>query len=286
MNEIDVKRDRRNQIIEFVEREFIGPDPIDWEGHRQTNGEEILVTDPPRTRYIAGILYPRETQDANVAECEEDVPSQEESGKESAEEDRGEEPPKRDIGEKSEYLENAEELINRSNAYRQSAISITAAVKPCDRIHVKVSAGTYVTLTVTDPVTEKRQTTYPRTAIQWKNNDRPIELPNSENRLVKIPVDGTGLQFDITYRYTTDSCTVYTFTLENAKSKQSEGIKDDECFFQAKFKLFSESGFSPLPAGQRITEDEDYLSNQLMYRNIRNYAIGHGCAVLGMIQKQ
>ena len=51
---------RRDQLIEFVEKEFIGPDPIDWPGLTQNNGEEILTTDPPRTRYIAGILYPRE----------------------------------------------------------------------------------------------------------------------------------------------------------------------------------------------------------------------------------
>ena len=49
---------RRDQLIEFVEREFIGPDPIDWPGMTQSNGQEILASDPPRTRYIAGILYP------------------------------------------------------------------------------------------------------------------------------------------------------------------------------------------------------------------------------------
>ena len=52
---------RRDQLIEFVEKEFIGPDPIDWKDMTQSNGEEILRTDPPRTRYIAGILYPRPT---------------------------------------------------------------------------------------------------------------------------------------------------------------------------------------------------------------------------------
>lgn len=44
---------RRDQLIEFVEREFIGPDPIDWPGMTQSNGQEILASDPPRTRYIA-----------------------------------------------------------------------------------------------------------------------------------------------------------------------------------------------------------------------------------------
>ena len=54
---------RRDQLIDYIEKEFIGPDPIDWPGMTQSNGEEILTTDPPRTRYIAGILYPRETTD-------------------------------------------------------------------------------------------------------------------------------------------------------------------------------------------------------------------------------
>lgn len=50
-------------------------------------------------------------------------------------------------------------------------------------------------------------------------------------------------------------------------------------FFQVKFRLESEKGFCPLPDSQRINvNDEDYLSNQLLYRNVRNYAIGHGCA--------
>ena len=38
-------------------------------------------------------------------------------------------------------------------------------------------------------------------------------------------------------------------------------------------------GFEPLPDSQRINvNDEDYQSNQLLYKDIRNYAIGHGCA--------
>ena len=38
---------RRDQLIDYIEKEFIGPDPIDWPGMIQSNGEEILTTDPP-----------------------------------------------------------------------------------------------------------------------------------------------------------------------------------------------------------------------------------------------
>jgi predicted oxidoreductase (fatty acid repression mutant protein) len=37
--------------------------------------------------------------------------------------------------------------------------------------------------------------------------------------------------------------------------------------------------FSPLPESKRIcVADDDYQSNQLLYRDIRSYAVGHGCS--------
>ena len=268
-----MKDDRRDQLIEYIEKEFIGPDPIDWPGMTQSDGEEILTTDPPRTRYIAGILYPRETTDTDADTQE----GESEPLEEPEDEDPGAAPVKK-LGEFTEFLENAEELINRSNAYRQSAISITVAVKNDDKVRVEVSAGIYTTLTAIDPKTERKVTSYPRTALSWKNDEQPLTLPTPKGALQKMPVRDTGLQFDITYRYSVGDSTIYTFTLENAKVKKGESVRDEDCFFQVKFKLFSEKGFSPLSEGQRITEDEDYRSNQLLYRNVHNYAIGHGCA--------
>ena len=263
---------RRDQLIEFVEREFIGPDPIDWPDMTQTNGEEIISSDPPRIRYIAGILFPAKTTDSQADAQEDELEADFEAEGEDVEV-----PPRRRGGE-IEFLEDAEELINRSNAYRQSAISITVAIKDGDAVRVKVSAGTYQKITVTDAATERKTDKYPRTALAWENDNNPIALPASNDGLKKFPIGATGLQFDVTYRYRIGDCTIYTFTLENTKQTESDTIKDEDCFFQCKFMLYSDQGFSPLSDSQRITEDEDYQSNQLLYRNVKNYAIGHGCA--------
>jgi len=47
----------RDDILKFIKRELIGPDPV--KPHIQENGEEILINEPPRLRYGAGILFPR-----------------------------------------------------------------------------------------------------------------------------------------------------------------------------------------------------------------------------------
>ena len=64
---------------------------------------------------------------------------------------------------------------------------------------------------------------------------------------------------------------------QNTKESKSR-VEENACFFQTKFIVHSEKGFSPLAEGRKITRDEDYLSNQLLYRNVHNYAIGHGTA--------
>lgn len=265
---------RRSQLIEMVEREFIGPDPIDWPGLIQENGEEILVTDPPRTRYIAGILYPRETTDTDVDTRE----GESQPIGTPDEYDTGVGCEKKSGGENSEFLEYAEELINRSNAYRQSAISMTIAVKDGDSIRVKVSAGVYISTKVVDSETGREHVSYSRTALEWENAGNEIPLPDSKSSLMHIPVDTTGMQLDVTYRYQLGNSKIYTFTLENTKTNKGSSVKDDDCFFQTKFRLYSELGFSALSEGQRITKGDDFRSNQMLYRDIHNYAIGHGCA--------
>lgn len=268
---------RIEQLIRFVENEFIGPDPVDWPDLLQPNGEEVLASDPPRTRYSAGILFPQNVLN-EVSE-----PTEAETSEKTEEADRkdenGEAPAEADSGDSAEYLEDAEELINRSNAYKQSAISITAAVKDGDSLFVEVSAGIYAVITSTDPATEKQITRYPRTAITWKNDGNPITMPSTADGILGKDIAGTHMRFDITYRYRQGSYSIYTFTLENTQKNNGTSIRDADCYFQVKFKLMSKLGFCPLPDSQRInTDDEDYWSNQLLYRNVRHYAIGHGCA--------
>ena len=47
----------RDDILKFIKKELIGPDPI--KPHIQENGEEILLNEPPRLRYGASVLFPR-----------------------------------------------------------------------------------------------------------------------------------------------------------------------------------------------------------------------------------
>lgn len=268
---------RREQIIDIVRREFIGPDPINKPGMIQDNGEEILSSDPPRIRYAAGILFPQKvsidsnTADDNVEVIENDTPDM--SGDSERERHGG----------TREFLADAEELINLSNAYQQSAISMTAVVAHGDNLSVNVSAGMYHSIKVADPETGVERVKYPRVPLSWNNNEVPLELPDESSGIKKYRVmhgeKETHLIFSITYRYKYEEYSLYTFTLQNELICETS-IKDEDCYFQVQFDLSSEKGFPSVPETEKLTNDRDYLSNQMLYRNIKTYAIGHGCAAV------
>ena len=265
---------RRDQIQACVEREFIGPDPIDQEGFLSEEGEEILYGDPPRVRYIAGILFPKEASDDNADLRAEELQMDSEEVAEQVQITDA-------SGEKEEYADpdQAEELINRSNAYKQSAMSLTCSVSTGSIISVVVTAAYYVTEKKKDSVTDKESIRYIRHPIQWDNENKCIHLPTKQNPIIKYGIPDTKLQFDVTWRYQKGNSNIYTFTLENINSGGHSDVTDSNCYFQVQFRLLSDTPFSPLPGSQRINEnDEDYQSNLLLYRNVFNYAIGHGCA--------
>lgn len=265
---------RRDQILACIEREFIGPDPVEEEGCLQENGEEILTGDPPRVRYMAGILFPKEAKAENTDLRAEDVQAEEPEQEEGVEDT--EDNARKFI---SAEPDQAEELINCSNAYKQSALSITCAMRPGSRIIPHVKAATYKTVKHVDPENGRESMRYLRSPILWENGGDYISMPTKENPIVNIRVGDTQLQFDVTWRYHRDGCDIFTFTLENLNDGGNKSIHDGSCFFQVGFSITADSVFSPLPESGRVNvHDQDYQSNQLLYRNVHNYAIGHGCA--------
>ena len=266
---------RRDQIIEIIKREFIGPDPIDKPGMVQANGEEILFSDPPRIRYAAGILFPQQSEPLQVVEDYEPEAVEIEDTVSTNQNEPI-------TGGAREFVQDSEELMNLSNAYQQSAISMTAAVKDGDNLFVNVSAGVYLTVKEKDEKGNDKARYY-RSPINWENNGLPLILPKNKKSKTKLTVTNewveTNLKFHINYRYRNGNSTVYTFTLENSKVNTTGKIKDEDCYFQVQFSLRSENGFSSLPENEKINiNDLDYLSNQMLYRNVKSYAVGHGCA--------
>lgn len=272
---------RREQLIDIIIKEFVGPDPINYKDMVQPNGEEILNVDPPRIRYSAGILFPQ-----GVLETQADELDEKETPKETTT-DLPQEKTLEDIdrmGGNGELLQNTEELINLSNAFRQSAISMTVAINRGENIRAEVKAGIYNAVKSIDPLTQKKSTKYLRSQVSWNNESQVIELPTKNERITKIDVYDAGkitnLKFAVTNRYndTKTNKVIYTFTLENAKKIGDASVRDEDCYFQVEFKIFCKNGFAFLPDSEKVNNDEDYQSNQLLYRNIKNYAIGHGCS--------
>lgn len=274
---------RREQLIDIIKREFIGPDPLDIEGHTQSNGEEILTSDPPRIRYSAGILFPDHIRPVMTQEISEEEIAMNNEGLNADEPEVSGESENKQNG-LYEFLEDKEEMLNLSNAYHQSAISLTAAINMNQKVYVKVNAGQYTRLTTQDPTTGKDILRYPRTALYWENNGNEIVFPLKGEKPKEYSIECgraiTNLKFVITYRYSVLGSGIYTFTLRNAlKLEVDDSIKDEHCYFQVGFTLESGEAFPPLPNNPKINiNDEDYKSNQLLYRNARSYAIGHGCS--------
>ena len=167
---------RCEQLLDIIKREFIGPDPLDIPDRVQSNGEEILSGDPPHIRYIAGILYPQ-SSNAPLAEItDEEVPVEEPEIEEPEEPEKSDR--KNRTGNTFEFLEDAEEIINLSNSFKPSAISITVAVYDGDKIRPVVKAGKYSALTSTDPSTEKKNVRYLRSQLD--------ECEDLENNVIAI----------------------------------------------------------------------------------------------------
>lgn len=250
----------RQDLYKTVYEEFVGP--MDFDA-----AETLPVR--PTERYAAGVLHPigsefseySDTDGTDVASVgpDTDDPTVE----------VGTVPESVPLGGTSE--EEYEEPISLSNARSQSAISMTIAVRRGDRVAVKARAATYA------PENVDGRRAYVRRPHRFELKNGEVEIPRTYGPPTCYALDGKGLELWIVFRRHAGKADVVTVALCNTNRETKDPAK---CYFQASLKIESELGLLPptwTETGGRTPSDEE-AGKRLIYRNIRNYAVGHGCA--------
>ena len=281
----------RDQIMDFLRAELIGPDPIPTDV--QANGEEILITDPPRLRYGAGVLFP---QGVSI-ESSEDVDSAESTGFEVETEEEETEIDVKEDGEKRETIEDqsAEEITSLTNSYLPSALGFSCLTTlPDAGFLVEVKAGTYHA----EPREYTTKSGEPRTGRQFLRTplECVLEVPSSvlegddiqtwSGRVKNSGGEDVKLEVRILSRPRQPGDDgmprrLITVALVNCHESATGRADNGKCFFQVELRLRAADHSAPFleypdREGEPLDEDEDSL--RLLYRHRKTYAVGHGCA--------
>lgn len=279
----------RDEILKFIKQELIGPDPV--KPHIQANGEEILINEPPRLRYGAGILFPR----AVTFEKADSTSADENTVLEKVEEEKKniDDPVKtEDSKAPVDMSEDFEEEIGLANSFLPSAMGFSCFSKiPKDGYKVKVNVAVYeikeYSYTKEDGKTVTRKAYY-RIPLDQEFTLTASEIPLQSGKFfdkVLVDKEGKEINLKLNIRNRThgensgENIHLLTFTLINLNTGGTENIKNEDCFFQVSFSVSDdEKCFCPYKAASAKTDKEDEKSNLLLFRKKKTFAVGHGCS--------
>ncbi len=257
--------DMRNALYRAVYENFVGPCDESFSGLEYGN---------PKSRnsgYAAGILFPAGTE-------VQDVPDEEGASHDDGRDDEKDSTPTHSqniaASSRGEVIESTDEPISLSNASAQSAISMTVRLPRRASIQIEVHAATY------SMEHQDERTSYRRHPVSWS---KQAVIPAEPGRPQRFVVGDTKLEAMIVYRYPVDqNSDVLTVALRNTNHSNDPRSSDlSKCYFQCKFAVECADGFLPIePYGSKplITRTPDELSTALIYSDVHNYALGHGCA--------
>lgn len=285
----------REEVLETVKKILVGPNPLPI--FRQENGEEILFCDSPLKTYVTGILFPQtktpegiedDESDNEEFETAEDIPEETVGATVSL------------IGEKNVAEPSIEDETSKINNFKQSAMGFTFCIPDEAKLmEVNVSVGAYDEKFSRIPLekkneagerkivySDKEKKCYYRKQINSVLRLNPAVFPNKTERHKAYDLfdsEGAvikGLQITVTFRLKKESASIYTVTLINTKHcGEEKNIPQSDCWFQCGFSIKTDVKLAPLPANFCAEiKDEDYQLNSLLYRDVKTYAIGHGCA--------
>lgn len=278
----------RDNILEYVKRELIGPDPI--EPHVQENGEEILINEPPRLRYGAGVLFPKAS---TMEENDSTSPDEDELLDKTEEDDNETDDPVQttDKDTPADVGEDFEEEIGLANSFLPSALGFSCFSKvPKEGFRIVVKAANYelgdYPYKKNDDQTVTRRGYY-RVPLDQELTISPNEVPTESGISIdKYLVDKDNKELSLklnirnrTQSNNTEGVHLLTFTLINTTTGSPENIRNENCFFQVSFSVDSkEKCFTPYRVASSKADKDDEKSNHLLFRNKKTFAVGHGCS--------
>lgn len=226
-----------------------------------------LLDERPLDRFIVGVLHPREAS-SSFTEEELDLPESGDSGGPDAVFDPA---------------------VALSHVRFPSSMGLTFAVDVRDTrtVRVGVDATRYLPVAVEDTVPDRYEVRHRRghsgASTRWRRT--PLEIPpltvdvRASGATRHEVTDGLGLR--VVVRQPVASVVSVTVVLVNEFTVDRNSDRDLFCWFQPRLRLTTtEGGFVDRP-GMRPTgvDDEDLDSYAVLYRGVRNLAVGHGCAV-------
>jgi hypothetical protein len=282
---------------------------------RQLNGEEIVWQDPPTKRFGAGILFPQGANELLAETAIEpggDPPDSSELRPDGAQEDdkAADRQTQFDNGEDAD-----EEGVTLANSFRPSALGLSfladlkresvgfsVELVNVGRVGstrvVEGPCGTYrpITLQVGAAVDRKgfARKVWLREPLAGADGKLPSERFSSEELLQasgpirREVVKPLGLQLVVVARKWSGAPSpdhrLVTVSVLNTKKAQDKNL-DADCVFQAGLKVTGRCSADWIDAyPEYLTgnfKDPDPLAdenvNRVLYRNNRNFAIGHGC---------
>lgn len=287
----------RDSVLAEVKKILMGPNPLD--NFKQENGEEILFKNSPKDTYTTGILFPQMKTGEGIDEDDSDT-----SGAEEADETEPIEivasNSNKSVSEGYGTEAEIEAETSKINSYKQSAMGITVCIpNGTEELIVKADLGRYHRKKMPFPMekkdhegnriikmSESERDCFLRESVRPNAIIALADLPTKERRHIdeyKLrDVDGNaidGLALTITFRMQTEEYTIFTITLVNTNKSERAYPEIELYWFQSQFSVSISGNFHPLPDSfcSDIT-DEDYQLNAMLYRNVKVYSIGHGCA--------
>lgn len=270
----------RESLIDGLQRELVGPEWIPRGPDGPTAQPTEILHESPVQRYSAGVLFPMRQPICEVEDTDEPAAFDPEESSPPEPESDNPNPDTERLERGDDRLGDAyDETVRLANEFFPSAIGLSfIATIPAGGLQIDARAAIYRSQAPSDPQTKLRE--WHRTALELA----PVCLKvpaNGEYDLQEFQL-AEGLLLRAIAHRRQDGNHLVTVSLQNTKLGSGDKMPSGaDCFFQIGFEVTAADGsfaFQEYKSASRSLEDPEEAALELLYRNRRAYAAGHGCA--------